>query len=108
MAGNPLGALVFQGLDLVLRGAVKLLARDILIDFRGTFAVGAVGTAKITGVGYTGRAVFRTVPAELAGAGVTAVEAAGGTVLAVTERLAVIAAGESTTLAVIFAARTIT
>ncbi|MHA7289348.1 hypothetical protein ACX80V_06840 [Arthrobacter sp. MDT3-24] len=108
VAGNPLGALVFQGLDLVLRSAVKLLARDILIDFRGTFAVWAVGAAKITRVGYTDRAVFRTVPAELAGAGITTVEAAGGTVLAVTERLAVVAAGEPTTLTVTFAARTVT
>lgn len=33
VAGNPLGALRLKGLDLVLRGAVQLLARDILIDF---------------------------------------------------------------------------
>ncbi|MCP9000119.1 hypothetical protein NFC73_10305 [Pseudarthrobacter sp. RMG13] len=108
VAGNPLGALVFQGLDLVLRSAVKLLARDILIDFRGTFAVRAVGAAKITRIGYTDRAVFRTVPAELPGAGITAVETAGGTVLAVTKRLAVVATGEPTTLTVTFAARTVT
>ncbi|MCO4250995.1 hypothetical protein, partial [Pseudarthrobacter raffinosi] len=108
VAGNPLGALVFQGLDLVLRSAVKLLARDILIDFRGTFAVRAVRAAKVTRVGYTDRAVFCTVLAELAGAGIATVKAAGGAVLAVSERLAVVTAGETSTFAVTFAARTVT
>nr|WP_246223775.1 hypothetical protein [Pseudarthrobacter psychrotolerans] len=107
VAGNPLGALVFKCLDLVLRSAVKLLARDILIDFRGTFAVRAVGAAKITRVGYTDRAVFGTVRAKLAGAGISTVEAAGCAVLAVTERFPVSAA-EASTFAVTFAAGTIT
>ncbi|WP_227007485.1 hypothetical protein [Pseudarthrobacter sp. AB1] len=108
MAGHPLGALVLKGLDLVLRSAVKLLARDILIDFRRTLAVRAVGAAKITRVGYTDRPVFGTFPAKLTGAGVSTVEAAWGTVLAVAERLAVVAARESTTFAVAITAGTIT
>jgi hypothetical protein len=108
VTGNPLGALGFQRLDLVLGGAVKFLARDILIDLRGTFAVGTVGAAQVTRIGNTGRTVLSTVPSELAGTGVTAVETAGCPVLAVAERLAVVAAGEPATFAVTFAARTIT
>ena len=32
VAGHPFGAVGFEGLDLVLRGAVKFLARDVLVD----------------------------------------------------------------------------
>ncbi|GAC1381790.1 MAG: hypothetical protein NVSMB43_22930 [Pseudarthrobacter sp.] len=77
VAGNPLRALGFERLDLVLGGAVKFLARDILIDLRGPFAVRTVGAAKITRIGNTGRTVLGTVPAELAGTGVAAVETPG-------------------------------
>ena len=108
VTGNPFGALGFQGLDLVLGGAVKFLARDILVDLRGTLAVGAVGAAQVARIGNTGRAVLCTVPAELAGTGVAAVETAGCPVLAVAERLAVVAAGEPAAFAVAFAARTVT
>ena len=34
VAGHPFGAVVFEGLDLVLRGAVQFLARDVLVDLR--------------------------------------------------------------------------
>ncbi|WP_307076724.1 hypothetical protein [Arthrobacter pascens] len=108
VAGHPLGTLVFEGLDLVLRGAVKLLARDVFIDLRGAFAVRSVGAAEIAGVRNTGRTVFRTVPAELAGTGVATVEAPRCPVLAVAKRLPVAAAGEAAAFAVTFTTRTIT
>lgn len=34
VAGHPLGAVVLERLDLVLRGAVKFLARDVVVDLR--------------------------------------------------------------------------
>ncbi|MEC5180968.1 hypothetical protein RCH07_002327 [Arthrobacter sp. CG_A4] len=34
MAGNPLRTVFLKGLDLVLRRAVKLLARDVVVDLR--------------------------------------------------------------------------
>jgi hypothetical protein len=105
--GHPFCALGFQRLDLVLGGAVQFLARDILVDLGGTFAVGAVGAAKITRIGYTGRTVFGAVPAELAGTGVTAVETAGCTVLAVAKGFTVVAASESAAVAFAFAAGTV-
>ncbi|MGO4187193.1 hypothetical protein [Pseudarthrobacter sp. TAF60_1] len=108
MAGNPLRALGFQRLDLVLGGAVKFLAGDVLIDLRRPFAVGTVGAAKITRIGNTGRTIFGAVPPELAGTGVTAVETAGCTVLAVAKRLAIVTATEPTPITFTLAARTIT
>ncbi|WP_255771151.1 hypothetical protein, partial [Pseudarthrobacter sulfonivorans] len=108
VTGNPFRALGFQRLNLVLGGTVKFLARDILVDFRGTFPVGAVGAAKVSGIGDTGRTVLGAVTTELTRTGVAAVKTAGCTVLAVAERLAVVAAGEPATLAFTFTARTIT
>ena len=34
VAGHPLGAVVLEGLDLVLRGAVQFLARNVVVDLR--------------------------------------------------------------------------
>ena len=34
VAGHPLGAVVLEGLDLVLRGAVQFLARNIVVNLR--------------------------------------------------------------------------
>ncbi|GAC1602574.1 MAG: hypothetical protein NVS3B6_13310 [Pseudarthrobacter sp.] len=107
VAGNPLRALGLQRLDLVLGGAVKFLARDILIDLRGPFAVRTVGAAKIARIGNTDLTVLAPVPAELAGTGVAAVETPRRTLLTVAKRLAIVTAGESATFAVAFAARTI-
>ena len=56
--GDPPGALLLKGLDLVTRGAVELLARDVLINFRGTFAVRTVGAADVLGVGNPCRTLF--------------------------------------------------
>ncbi|WP_240689784.1 hypothetical protein [Arthrobacter sp. PAMC25564] len=92
VARNPFGAVVFKGLDLVLRGAVQFLARDVLIDLGGTLTVGAVGAAEIAGVRYAHRAVFGAVTGKRAGAGVSPVEAPDRTILAVAEGLAVVTA----------------
>jgi hypothetical protein len=114
VAGNPFRAVGFQGLDLVLRRAVEFLARDILIDFGRTLTVRAVGAAEVAGVGNAGRAVLSPVAAELAGAGVAPVKAAGCAVLAgcpvlpVAERPAVVSATKAAAVAVALTARTVT
>jgi hypothetical protein len=108
VAGHPFGAFRFECLDLVLGGAVKLLARDIFIDFRGTFPVRAVRAAEIPGVGNTCGAVLVAVPSELTGTGIAAVKAAGCSVLTVPERLPVVSAREASTIGFAFTARTIT
>ncbi|XAS73850.1 hypothetical protein VUN82_08460 [Micrococcaceae bacterium Sec5.1] len=63
MLRHPACALLFEGLDLVPGGAVKFLARDILIDLRRTFAVRAVGAANVLRVGNAGGTVFPGVGA---------------------------------------------
>ncbi|WCI09345.1 hypothetical protein PJ267_06430 [Arthrobacter sp. OVS8] len=92
VAGNPLGAVVLEGLDLVLCGAVQFLARNVVVDLRRTLAVGAVGAAQVPGIGDADRAVFCLVAAKLARARVAAVKAAGRTVITAAERLPVVSA----------------
>ncbi|MET3811147.1 lipoprotein-anchoring transpeptidase ErfK/SrfK [Arthrobacter sp. UYEF3] len=100
MARHPFSAVVFERLDLVLCGAVKFLARDILVNLGRTLAVRAVGAAQVPGVRLADRTVLGAVTAELAGAGVTAVETAARTILAITEGLAVISTAERLTITV--------
>ncbi|VXB09892.1 conserved hypothetical protein [Arthrobacter sp. 9AX] len=125
VAGDPLGAVGLQSLDLVLRGAVQLLARYIVVDLGGPFPVRAVGAAEVAYVGYAGRAFFLAVAAEGAGAGVAAVttaraaiEAAGcaavflsvapvGPLAAVAKRLAVLSATKPAAVTFAVSARTI-
>ena len=57
--GDPICALAFKGLDLVLRDPVEFLARNVVVDLRGTLAVRAVGAAQITRVRNTRGTVFR-------------------------------------------------
>jgi hypothetical protein len=115
VTGNPLRTLRLKGLDLVLRGAVKLLACDVLIDFGRAFPVRAVGTAQVTRVGDACRPVLLPVSSETAGTGVAlaritaagaSIEAAGRAVLTVTERLPVVAVTEAAAFAV-FPARAV-
>ncbi|MFE5839726.1 hypothetical protein [Arthrobacter sp. NPDC056493] len=126
VAGNPFRAVGFQGLDLVLRGAVEFLARDVLVDFGRTLTVRAVRAAEVAGVRNADGPVLSPVAAELAGAGVAAVKVSGssvlpltavlptGTVLAgcpvlpVTERPAVVSATKGAAVAVALATRTVT
>ncbi|MFK0008623.1 hypothetical protein ACIQTZ_16375 [Paenarthrobacter sp. NPDC090520] len=58
MLGDPTGILVFKGLDLVTRGPVQFIARDIRVDLRRTLAVRTVGATNVLGVGHTGGTVF--------------------------------------------------
>ncbi|HEY3572754.1 MAG TPA: hypothetical protein VGK98_02890 [Arthrobacter sp.] len=126
VAGDPFRAVGFEGLDLVLRGPVEFLARDVLVDFGRTLTVRAVGTAQVAGVGNAGRAVLSPVAAELAGAGVAAVKVtgtavlpvtavlpagtvfAGCTLLPLTEGPAVVSATKATAVTLAVAARTVT
>jgi hypothetical protein len=120
VAGDPFRAVGFEGLDLVLRGPVEFLARDVLVDFGRTLTVRAVGAAQVAGVGNPGRAVLSPVAAELAGAGVAAVKAAGTavlpagtvfagcTVLPVTEGPAVVSATKAAAVTLAVAARPVT
>jgi hypothetical protein len=108
VAGDPFSIISFERLDLVLGGAVQLLARDIFVDLRRPLTVRAVGAAQVTGVGNPHWTVLGTVAAELARAGVGAVEAAWCALLAVTERLTVVAVTEAAALALALTARTIT
>ncbi|MCU1531216.1 MAG: hypothetical protein JWO49_787 [Arthrobacter sp.] len=108
VACNPLGAVVFERLDLVLRCAVQFLARDVLVDLGRTLPVGAVGTAEIPGVRYAHRTVFFAVAAKLAWAGVAAVKTPGRTILAVGEGLPVVAAAEGLTIPIATKAATLT
>ncbi|MGX5716992.1 hypothetical protein [Arthrobacter sp. MAHUQ-56] len=97
MAGHPLRALGLKRLDLVLGGAVKFLARDVLVDFRRAFPVRAVGAAKVCSIGYTCRtfllaaakAARTRLAAGRSAAGRASLETTGSTVLAVAEGLAV-------------------
>ena len=66
VARNPLCTLGFEGLDLVLGGAVQFLARDVLVDLGRTLTVGTVGAAQVAGVRDAGGTVLGTVAAELA------------------------------------------
>jgi hypothetical protein len=108
VAGNPFRAISFERLDLVLGGAVQLLARDIVVDLGRPLTVRAVGAAQVTRVGNPHRTVLGTVAAKLAWAGVAAVEAAGCPVLAVAERLTVVPVDKAAALTVALTPRTIT
>ncbi|HET6269035.1 MAG TPA: hypothetical protein VFE00_03055, partial [Arthrobacter sp.] len=100
VACNPLGTVVFKGLDLVLRCAVQFLACDVFVDLRRTLPVGAVGAAEIAGIGFAHRAVFFAVTSKLARTRVGAVERPGRTILAVAEGLPVVAATERLTITI--------
>jgi hypothetical protein len=108
VAGNPLSAVSFESLDLVLGGAVQLLARDIVVDLRRPLTVRAVGAAQVTGIGNPHGTVLGTVAAKLAWAAVAAVEAAGCPVLAVSERLTVVPVTKAAAFAITLTAGTIT
>ncbi len=113
---NPACALLFKGLDLVTRGTVEFLARDVVIDLGGTFAVRTVCAADVLGVGHPCRTLFPGIAAVTAeGATLTITGRAHGTVaaggavttvgavaegLAVTKGLAVTVAAEGTTLTI--------
>ncbi len=110
---NPACALLFKGLDLVTRGTVEFLARDVVIDLGGTFAVRTVCAADVLGVGDPCRTLFPGIAAVTAeGATLTITGrtvTAGGAVttvgavaerLAVTEGLAIAVATEGTTLTI--------
>ncbi|WP_285250983.1 hypothetical protein, partial [Pseudarthrobacter sp. fls2-241-R2A-168] len=125
VAGDPFGAVGLKRFDLVLGGAVKFLARDIVVDLGGPFPVRAVGAAEVAHVGYAGGAFFLPVAAESAGAGVAALSATGtavkaarcaaffltvtavGTVTPVAKRLAVLSSTETAAFTFTIAARTI-
>jgi hypothetical protein len=108
VARNPLSAISFERLDLVLGGAVQLLARDIVVDLRRPLTVRAVGAAQVTGIGNPHGTVLGTVAAKLAWAAVAAVEAAGCPVLAVSERLTVVPVTKAAAFAITLTAGTIT
>ncbi|WP_285242451.1 hypothetical protein, partial [Pseudarthrobacter sp. fls2-241-R2A-127] len=116
MARHPLSALRLKGLDLVVGGAVQFLARDVLIDFRRTFAVRPVGAAEIGRVRHADGALILAVTAKTAGAGaataglgtgICTIETAWRPVLPVSEGLAVVAA-ETATISITVTTRTIT
>ncbi|UUL75844.1 hypothetical protein NG819_17315 [Pseudarthrobacter sp. Fe7] len=120
VAGNPLCALGFEGLDLVLRGAVQFLARNVLVDLGRAFPVRPVGAAEVCGVRHADRTVLLAIAAKAAragaaatglGAGVIAVETARCPVLPVTERPAVLAtagtATKTTAVTLTITARTV-
>jgi hypothetical protein len=115
VACHPLCTLGFEGFDLVLRGAVQFLARDVRVDFGRTFPVRPVGAAEVSDIGHAGRALLLAFPAETAragaaagfGTGVASVKAAGRAVLPVAEGFAVVAA-ETTAVTFPVPTRTIT
>jgi hypothetical protein len=86
--GDPITAPLLEGLDLVLRGAIKLLACDVLVDFRRAFAVRTVGAAKISRVGSMSGS-FSVRFGSRARTGVRTVEPARGTLGAAAKLLAV-------------------
>ncbi|WP_455833975.1 hypothetical protein [Pseudarthrobacter siccitolerans] len=124
--GDPFGTVGLESFDLVLRGPVEFLARNVVVDLRGPFPVRAVGAAEVAHIGYAGRAFFLAVAAEGAGTGVAAALAATGaavkvagrapfflavaaveTVSAVAERLAVFSSAKPAAVTFTVAARTI-
>ncbi|WP_284983800.1 hypothetical protein, partial [Arthrobacter sp. efr-133-TYG-118] len=98
MLGDPIGIGPFKGLDLVLRDPVELLARNIVVDLRGTLAVRAVGATQIRGVRNPRGTIFPGSAAEATSLGAWAIEFTGTALGAVTE---------ATALSVAFAARTV-
>ncbi|WP_286132659.1 hypothetical protein [Arthrobacter sp. OY3WO11] len=121
MAGNPFRTLCFERLDLVLGGAVELLARDVLINLRRPFPVRTVRAAEVAGVGFANGAVFLAVASKGAGTGISSAGAtietarcavlavaAAGTVAAITERLPVLSPAEAAPVSLAVTARTIT
>jgi hypothetical protein len=109
VAGDPFRVVGLKGFDLVLRGAVKLLACDILVNLRRPFAVRAVGAAEVAHVGYAGRAFFLAVAAERAGTSIAAAgTVAAWTFAAVAKRLAVFSAAKAPAVAFTVPARTVT
>ncbi|MCP2046285.1 UNVERIFIED_ORG: hypothetical protein J3D58_000357 [Paenarthrobacter nicotinovorans] len=112
MLRDPACALLFECLDLVSCGAIQFLARDVIVDLGGTFAVRSVGAADVLGVGHPGRTLFPGIAAVAAEGttltitGRTVTErlaitvTAGGAIATVTERLAITIATERTTLAI--------
>ncbi|WP_234760074.1 hypothetical protein [Arthrobacter alkaliphilus] len=105
----------------MLGDPVELLARDVVVDLRGTLAVRAVGAAQVRGVGNargalfpgsTEAASFPTWAIELAGTAFGAVTKAAALTVAlapraVTKRLTVTIT-KATALTISFAARAVT
>ncbi|MDQ0031940.1 hypothetical protein, partial [Arthrobacter bambusae] len=99
MFGNPIGIRALKGLDLVLGGPVKLLARNVVVDLRRTLAVRAVGAAQIRGVRNPGGTILPRSAAEAAPLGTWTIELAGTALGAI---------AEAAPLPIAFTARTIT
>ncbi|WP_284751717.1 hypothetical protein, partial [Arthrobacter sp. efr-133-R2A-120] len=99
MLGDPIDIGAFKGLDLVLRDPIELLARNVVVDLRGTLAVRAVGAAQVRGIRNPCGTLFPGSTAEAVSLSTWAIELAGTALGAVTE---------ATALSVAFATRTIT
>ncbi|MGF6835970.1 hypothetical protein QF015_004172 [Paenarthrobacter sp. TE4293] len=91
---NPACTLLLEGLDLVARGAVEFLARNVIVNLGRTFAIRTVGAADVLGVGNAGRTIFPGIATVITVAVTTegaALTITGRTIIAVTKRLTVAA-----------------
>ncbi|MFB9714829.1 hypothetical protein [Arthrobacter methylotrophus] len=88
MFGNPIGVGAFKGLDLVLGNPVELLAGNVVVDFRRTLAVRAVGAAQIRRVRNPRGTLFPRSAAEATSFGTGAIELAGAALRTVSEAAA--------------------
>ncbi|GAA4041202.1 hypothetical protein GCM10023063_28770 [Arthrobacter methylotrophus] len=86
--GNPIGVGAFKGLDLVLGNPVELLAGNVVVDFRRTLAVRAVGAAQIRRVRNPRGTLFPRSAAEATSFGTGAIELAGAALRTVSEAAA--------------------
>jgi hypothetical protein len=99
--GDPPCALFLEGLDLVASGAVQFLTRDVLINFRGSFAVRTVGATDVLGVGnpcrpfFPGPATLTAVAAEVPRSALRAVAEGLAVTAVVVERAAFAVAGRA-------------